>query len=169
MQHPRRRPRIFSQRPQPKSGCARRCACTGKNDGQCYFCAWFFYRLFCCRQLRNRIRRLRRSVTASRERRFFTTTAPRVMELMDEGMEPASVALKHSVPDLTLISQRSGGKFPYQRVKEIIEGKEPGLLAHGDREMPIWGPIFHEVESDQDWGEVRLDAITKHMEAIQQK
>jgi mono/diheme cytochrome c family protein len=85
------------------------------------------------------------------------------------GHGPASVALKHPVPDLTRISQRSGGKFPYQRVKEIIEGKEPGLLAHGDREMPIWGPIFHEVESDQDWGEVRLDAITKHMESIQQK
>jgi len=83
------------------------------------------------------------------------------------GHGPASVALKHPVPDLTLISQRSGGKFPYQRVKEIVEGKEPGSPAHGDREMPIWGPIFHEVESDQDWGEVRLDAITKHIESIQ--
>jgi hypothetical protein len=70
---------------------------------------------------------------------------------------------------LTLISQRSGGKFPYHRVKGIIEGSEPGLPAHGDREMPIWGPIFHEVESDQDWGEVRLEAITQHMESIQQK
>jgi mono/diheme cytochrome c family protein len=85
------------------------------------------------------------------------------------GHGPASVALKHAVPDLTLISQRNGGKFPYQRVKEIIEGKEPGPLAHGDREMPIWGPIFHEVESDEDWGEVRLDAVTKHVESIQQK
>src|SRR5450755_3179984 len=85
------------------------------------------------------------------------------------GHGPASVALKHAVPDLTLISQRNGGKFPYRRVKEIIEGKEPGPLAHGDREMPIWGPIFHEVELDEDWGEVRLDAITKHMESIQQK
>ena len=85
------------------------------------------------------------------------------------GHGPASVALKHPVPDLTLISQRNGGKFPYQRVKAIVEGTESGLLAHGDREMPIWGPIFHEVESDQDWGEVRLDAITKHMESIQQK
>jgi mono/diheme cytochrome c family protein len=85
------------------------------------------------------------------------------------GHGPDSVVLKHPVPDLTLISQRSGGKFPFQRVKEIIDGKEPGLHAHGDREMPIWGPIFHEVESDEDWGEVRLDAITKHMESIQQK
>jgi hypothetical protein len=70
---------------------------------------------------------------------------------------------------LTLISQRNGGKFPYEHVKEIIEGKQPGPLAHGDLEMPIWGPIFHEVESDQDWGEVRLDAITKYMESIQRK
>ena len=65
------------------------------------------------------------------------------------GNGPASAALKHAVPDLTLISQRNGGKFPYQRVKQIIEGREPGPLAHGDREMPIWGPIFQEVESDQ--------------------
>jgi mono/diheme cytochrome c family protein len=85
------------------------------------------------------------------------------------GHGPASVALKHPVPDLTLISRRSGGKFPYQRVRKIIAGDDPRLPAHGDREMPIWGPIFHEVESDQDWGEVRLDAITKHMESIQQK
>ena len=85
------------------------------------------------------------------------------------GHGPASLALKHAVSDLTLISQRNGGKFPYEHVKEIIEGKQPGPLAHGDREMPIWGPIFHEVESDQDWGEVRLDAIMKYIESIQQK
>ena len=85
------------------------------------------------------------------------------------GRGPDSVVLKHPVPDVTLISRRSGGKFPYQRVKEIIEGERTGLLSQGDREMPIWGPIFHEVESDQDWGEVRLDAITRHMESIQQK
>jgi mono/diheme cytochrome c family protein len=85
------------------------------------------------------------------------------------GHGPDSVVLKHAVPDLTLISQRNGGKFPYQRVKEIIEGEKTGLRSQGDREMPIWGPIFHQVESDQDWGEVRLDAITKHMESIQQK
>src|SRR5271169_2857376 len=54
------------------------------------------------------------------------------------GHGPASAALKHPVPDLTLISQRSGVKFPFQRVKGIIAGNEPGALAHGDREMPIW-------------------------------
>jgi mono/diheme cytochrome c family protein len=85
------------------------------------------------------------------------------------GHGPASAALKHPVPDLTLISQRNGGKFPYQHVKDIIEGKEPGPSAHGNREMPIWGPVFHEVEVDMDWGEVRLVAVSKHLESIQQK
>jgi len=85
------------------------------------------------------------------------------------GHGPASLALKHAVPDLTLISQRNGGKFPAQRVKEIIEGKPTAPPAHGDREMPIWGPIFHQIEADQDWGEVRLDAITRQVESIQQK
>jgi mono/diheme cytochrome c family protein len=86
-----------------------------------------------------------------------------------KGHGPDSVVLKHPTPDLTLISHRRGGKFPYQRVKDIIDGEKTGLLSQGEREMPIWGPIFHAVESDQDWGEVRLDAITRHVESIQQK
>jgi mono/diheme cytochrome c family protein len=85
------------------------------------------------------------------------------------GHGPDSVVLKHPVPDLTLIRQRSGGKFPYQRIKTIIEGQKRGLPNHVDREMPIWGPIFHEIELDQDWGEVKLDAITRNIESIQQK
>lgn len=85
------------------------------------------------------------------------------------GHGPAAVALKGAVPDLTLISQRNRGKFPYQRIKETIAGKQSGPTAHGNREMPVWGPIFHEIEADQDWGEVRLDAVTKYLKTIQQK
>jgi mono/diheme cytochrome c family protein len=85
------------------------------------------------------------------------------------GHGPASVALKYGAPDLTQIAHRNGGMFPFRRVEEIIEGKEPGPLAHGSREMPVWGPVFHEVESDMDLGEVRLDAVTKTIEAMQQK
>lgn len=49
------------------------------------------------------------------------------------------------------------------------KGKESGPLAHGNREMPVWGPVFHEVESDMDFGEASLDAVTKTVEAMQQK
>jgi mono/diheme cytochrome c family protein len=85
------------------------------------------------------------------------------------GHGPASVALKHPVPDLTLIARRSNGKFPYQQIKETIDGKRPGPIEHGIREMPIWGPVFHQVEADQDWGEIRLDAVTRYIESKQVK
>lgn len=85
------------------------------------------------------------------------------------GHGPTAAALKHAVPDLTVISQRNSGKFPYQHVRDVIEGTDARTVAHGDREMPIWGPIFHQIEADQDWGEVRLDAVTRHLESMQQK
>jgi mono/diheme cytochrome c family protein len=85
------------------------------------------------------------------------------------GNGPATAALKHAVPDLTLLSQKNHGKFPYDGVRNLIEGVPPLTRAHGTREMPVWGPIFHEVEADMDWGEVRLDAVTRHLESIQQK
>ena len=85
------------------------------------------------------------------------------------GRGPASVALKHAVPDLTRISQRNQGKFPVEQVKKVIAGGEEGPIAHGNREMPIWGPVFHEIESDRDLGEVRLESITKYLESLQQK
>src|SRR5579864_3267869 len=85
------------------------------------------------------------------------------------GHGPDAVVLQHRVPDLTLISQKNGGTFPYLRVRESIEGTKTGSPSRGDREMPKWGVIFHEVELDQDWGEVRLEAITRHVELMQQK
>jgi mono/diheme cytochrome c family protein len=85
------------------------------------------------------------------------------------GHGPKSISLKHDAPDLTLIAQRNQGKFPYQAVRNVIEGIPLLTRSHGARQMPVWGPIFHTVEADQDWGEVRLDAVTRHIESMQQK
>ena len=41
------------------------------------------------------------------------------------------------------------------------------LAAHGSREMPIWGPIFHQIEADVDRGNVRLENLVKYLESIQ--
>jgi hypothetical protein len=35
--------------------------------------------------------------------------------------------------------------------------------------MSVWGPVFHEVELDMDLGELRVDAVTKTIELMQQK
>src|SRR5579864_1808133 len=41
------------------------------------------------------------------------------------------------------------------------------ILGHGSREMPVWGPIFHQIQEDRDYGEVRLQNITDYLKSIQ--
>ncbi len=85
------------------------------------------------------------------------------------GHGPAAITLKDTVSDLTQIARRNGGVFPAKRVKAVIDGTEEGPAAHGAREMPIWGPLFHDFEWDQDLGEVRLQNVTEYIRSIQQK
>ena len=43
-----------------------------------------------------------------------------------------------------------------------------GMIAsHGSREMPVWGPIFHQVEEDVDRGNVRVENLVTYLESIQ--
>ena len=86
------------------------------------------------------------------------------------GNGPASKALKRGVPDLTRLSQRNDGAFPAIHVRTtIMFGGDDLLPAHGSKEMPIWGPIFHEIEFDQDLGHVRLENVTRYLESMQRK
>lgn len=54
------------------------------------------------------------------------------------GDGPVAPALKVMVPDLTRMYQRSGGKFPEERVRRIIDGRQV-YPVHGSRYMPVWG------------------------------
>lgn len=87
-----------------------------------------------------------------------------------QGNGPVSKALKRELPDLTRLAQRNSGAFPAIHVRTIIMfGTDDIIPAHGSREMPIWGPIFHQIEFDQDLGNVRLENIVKYIESIQRK
>jgi len=86
------------------------------------------------------------------------------------GKGPVAEALKPDIPDLTTLLRRNGGKFPTAHVRNtIMFGGDTPIPAHGSKGMPIWGPIFHELEFDQDFGNVRLDNVTRHIESIQRK
>lgn len=86
------------------------------------------------------------------------------------GKGPVSGRLTEAVPDLTRLSQRNSGKFPAARVRNtLMFGGDRPQAAHGSKPMPIWGPIFHAIEYDQDLGNVRLDNVTKYLESIQRK
>lgn len=87
-----------------------------------------------------------------------------------QGNGPASKALKREVPDLTKLSQRNGGAFPAVHVRTtIMFGDDGPLPAHGSKQMPIWGPFFHQIEFDRDLGIVRLENVAKYLESIQRK
>jgi len=83
-----------------------------------------------------------------------------------KGHGPAAPALRATVPDLTAIARNSGGQFPTDRVRRIITGDHL-VASHGSREMPVWGPIFHQVEQDVDRGNVRVENLLKYLESIQ--
>lgn len=86
-----------------------------------------------------------------------------------DGHGPMAPILKSPVPDLTGIAKRNGGVFPLARVERIIAGTESSNLAHGTREMPVWGPVFSEITFDRDYGKVRLHNVAKYLESIQKQ
>jgi hypothetical protein len=85
-----------------------------------------------------------------------------------KGHGPAAPALKSKVADLTLLTERAKGEFPRDYVRDILEGKQTPA-AHGSHEMPVWGPVFHQLEGDQDWGNVRIQNIVAYVETLQRK
>jgi mono/diheme cytochrome c family protein len=85
------------------------------------------------------------------------------------GHGPMASALKVPPADLTRIAERNGGIFPMTRVERVIAGEEPLLSGHGTREMPLWGPIFSQVDDDKDLGRVRIDNLTRYLMAMQTK
>ena len=85
-----------------------------------------------------------------------------------KGGGPVAPALRAKVPDLTVLAKGNRGKFPAVRVRRLILGDDVSL-SHGSRDMPIWGPIFHQVEEDRDYGNVRVENLLKYLESIQQR
>lgn len=60
-----------------------------------------------------------------------------------KGDGPAAAALKKKPMDLTRIAQRRGGTFPAAAILEVVDGRDVAI-AHGSREMPVWGRRFGE-------------------------
>jgi mono/diheme cytochrome c family protein len=86
-----------------------------------------------------------------------------------KGKGPAADAMKVPPTDLTVLAQKSGGKYPALRVAAVIRGEE-ALSAHGSKDMPIWGSLFwsmsggHEAEVQQ-----RVANVNKYIESLQKK
>lgn len=86
-----------------------------------------------------------------------------------KGKGPAAAAMKVAPTDLTTLARRHGGQFPTLHVSHVIAGEE-GYAAHGSSEMPVWGPTFRAVsQHDKSVVMLRIDNLTKYIEAHQVK
>ncbi|MDP3512622.1 MAG: cytochrome c [Sulfuritalea sp.] len=95
-----------------------------------------------------------------------------------KGNGPFMGQLATRVPDITLLARSNGGVFPFDRVYQVIDGRQE-LKAHGSREMPIWGRSFrmqssaffenypaHDAESS---ARSRILALTEYVYRLQAK
>ena len=55
------------------------------------------------------------------------------------------------------------------RIERIISGEEVLPSGHGARGMPVWGPIFSQVDDDRDLGRVRIDNLARYLRDLQTK
>jgi mono/diheme cytochrome c family protein len=85
------------------------------------------------------------------------------------GDGPAAPILQQPLSDLTTMTKRAGGLFPRDRVRGIIDGREP-VAGHDNPEMPKWGRVLRSIEGNDDrLIRQRIDALVKHLESIQRK
>src|SRR5690348_13965401 len=86
-----------------------------------------------------------------------------------KGSGPAATALNSKPADLTALAKNNFGKFPADRVMSILRG-EATVTAHGNRDMPVWGPVFwkmsqgHPAELQQ-----RVANLRHYLESLQAK
>jgi len=89
--------------------------------------------------------------------------------------------LKTAPPDLTTLAKRNGGKFPAERVANMIDGRE-FVKGHGDRDMPAWGNRYSmdKVKAAEYYGDMpykdtemyvknRIKVLTDYLISIQAK
>jgi hypothetical protein len=70
-------------------------------------------------------------------------------------------------PDLTTLAKRRGGRFDEAAVTAFIVGRRP--LAHGTTDMPVWGPLFRELNPYDSQVDVRLSRLVGYLRSIQVK
>jgi mono/diheme cytochrome c family protein len=85
------------------------------------------------------------------------------------GMGPLTDedAMKKSAADLTLITKRNGGVFPFSKVADTIRDGS-AIAGHSQSRMIAWGKIFS-AESDPVRAKAIIFDVTRYVEGLQEK
>jgi mono/diheme cytochrome c family protein len=85
------------------------------------------------------------------------------------GDGPAAAALKQKPADLTQLAKNNGGKFPTDKVTSVLRGQAK-LVAHGDQDMPVWGPVFWRMSGGhEEQVQMRVANLNRYLKSLQQK
>jgi mono/diheme cytochrome c family protein len=84
-----------------------------------------------------------------------------------KGNGPVSKELKTPPADLTILAKNNNGVFPYDTVYQMIDGRNSTVVAHGTREMPIWGYRFGPPQAFR--LKNRMLAVIEYLKTVQQK
>jgi mono/diheme cytochrome c family protein len=78
------------------------------------------------------------------------------------GDGPVAAGLPITVPDLTLLQQRTGDQFEEDLLRKIIDGREV-VIVHGTRYMPVWGYEFWVEEGGDEAARERVQIIVDNL------
>ena len=84
-----------------------------------------------------------------------------------KGGGPLAKHLKVTPTNLTLLASRNHGTFPLQLVQKMISGETEVPAGHGSSLMPVWGPVFSQVDGDRDLGPLRIYNLALYLKAQQ--
>src|SRR5262249_34316815 len=89
-----------------------------------------------------------------------------------QGNGPMADLLKKPPPDLTQLSKRNGGQFPFWRVYPTIDGRGE-VMSHGPRTMQGWGADFRNQAGggplDENRVLGRILSLVYYLESLQDK
>ena len=86
-----------------------------------------------------------------------------------KGNGPAAAALKQAPADLTGLARQHRGMYPSDLVTSVLRGQKQ-LMAHGDQDMPVWGPLFWKMsQGHEELVQMRIANLNKYLESLQEK
>ena len=87
--------------------------------------------------------------------------------------EGAGLLVSTKMPDITQLAKKNGGRFPFEQVVEIIDGRR-NIPEHERIQMPFWGVTMQKPGAEfspQSDAAVRkrIEALARYIETMQEK
>lgn len=87
------------------------------------------------------------------------------------GNGPMAAALRNQPTNLALLTRNNGGKFPSTHVISVLEFGAANP-SHGTAQMPVWGPLFRNMDRAElptDMRALRISNLSEYLQTLQAK